>query len=191
MPLSSRWTMPGRRAPPTPESRRAAVRERARRRASPSDARAGVHDEPRRLVHHQHVGVLVDDGERDRLGRELDGLGRRDLDGDPLARPQPVAGLGVARRSPATRPAAISAWRRVRERSGARAWSQRSSRVPGRRRARRRSSGALGAAPDASPGSGRRRGRAAGHRPARSEPAARSDTPTVIAESATLNAGQW
>ena len=31
-----------------------------------------------------------------RLGREREGLGRRDLDGDPRARPQPVTRLGVA-----------------------------------------------------------------------------------------------
>ena len=32
-------------------------------------SRARVHDEPHRLVHHQEVGVLVDDGQRDGLGR--------------------------------------------------------------------------------------------------------------------------
>ena len=51
-----------------------------------------------------------------------------------------------------TRPVAISAWRRVRERSGARAWRKRSSRVPAAPGSTTKLRGA--GAPDASPGSG-------------------------------------
>ena len=54
-------------APGAPDARepRAAVREQRMDEGPRPVPRAGVDDEPHRLVHDQELGVLVDDGERD------------------------------------------------------------------------------------------------------------------------------
>ena len=97
-----------------------------------------------------------------------------------LSRREALAG----RPSTRTSPAPTSACTRVRERSGSRALSQRSSRTPASADAtvstRWRDAGTATAAPTqalAGASTSMRR--------------ARSMTPTLMAESATLNAGQW
>ena len=75
MPLSRRWTIPGRREGPL------------------DPARAGMGDHARGLVDHQHVLVLVHDPERHVLGQEAVARGRRDHGLHALARLQPVRRL--------------------------------------------------------------------------------------------------
>ena len=68
------------------------VREQAVEERSVAVARSGVHDESRRLVQHQEVGVFVDDGERSGLClRALVALDRA-ADVDSLSSGDPVPG---------------------------------------------------------------------------------------------------
>ena len=152
------------------------VREGCCRERGVRVARAGMYDHTRRLVDDEHVVVLVDDRQRERLGAELVGGARRDLDLDTLAALQPMSPLaydaidpdvplldellqtgardiGDARGEPTIEPLA--------RRTG----------VDGQREERQLFSGT------ATAGRSSRRN-------------ARSATPTVIEESATLNAGQ-
>jgi len=55
-----------------------------------------VHDHPGRLVQDHQVPVLVEHRERQVLGHEAGGLGRRELHLDPLAAPQARRGAGAA-----------------------------------------------------------------------------------------------
>jgi hypothetical protein len=77
--------MPGRRTPP--------MEERVDQRAAWM-ARGRMDDQAGRLVDGDHVLVLVDDRQRDRLGDQLEIDRRRDLDVDPIAGAHAVAGLG-------------------------------------------------------------------------------------------------
>ena len=72
VPLSSRCTMPGRSGaptPPPPGRARSGYRARARRPGSAPWPGPGMHHQPGRLVHHDEVGVLVDDAEDARPAR--------------------------------------------------------------------------------------------------------------------------
>jgi hypothetical protein len=53
-----------------------------------------VDDQPGRLVDDDEVAVLVEHDERDRLGDELERLGRRDRDREDVAEADAVARLG-------------------------------------------------------------------------------------------------
>jgi hypothetical protein len=68
------------------------VGEHAGGQRAPGMAGPGVDDHPGGLVEDEDVVVLVDDGERDRLGLELGGRRRRDLDVHALATAQAVRG---------------------------------------------------------------------------------------------------
>jgi hypothetical protein len=57
----------------------------------------GMHDQAGRLVDGDQVGVLVQHGERQVLGDQLDRLGGRDVDLDRVAGAHPLAGLGDRR----------------------------------------------------------------------------------------------
>ena len=155
------------------DRRRVRQRRRGQRRTRVAGTR--MHDHPCGLVDDEHIVVLVDDAQRDRLGTELVGGARRNLDVDARAALQPVRTL--ARH-------AIDAH---------------AAHVDQRLQARARDIGDVRREPSIEPlarlGGVDRQGRclhrvsgaAAGRRSSRS---ARSVTPTVIDESATLNAGQ-
>ena len=155
-----------------PRARAAVRQEGVDQRPRPVPG-ARMHDEPRGLVHHQEVGVLVDDVERDGLGHELQGraAGRRR---SPARRP---AGGGSPRGwppvtrtwPPGSAPGAACARDRARW-----AWSKRSSRTPA-------SAGPTSEPPARAPagsvaGLRRRRGPAAGHCPARAPARRRGGT---------------
>ena len=78
--------MPGRRSPPTPCSESPQwCKQRVDQRARLMRRRR-MHDHPRRLVDHDEVRVLEQDGERDVLGLILDGNRRRREEHDALVR---------------------------------------------------------------------------------------------------------
>ena len=146
---------------------RAAVREQGMHQGPRPMPRTRVHDEPHGLVHHQEVRVLVDDGERNRLGHEREGLGRRHLDDDLRARPQTVARFRVAaghrdvpgrdqRLEPRAREIGSMCLQEAIEAGPRR--PRLHDEAPARRRVVPR---------PGRPGLSRRQGRAAGHRPAR------------------------
>ena len=162
--------------------------ERPRRLAG-----ARMRDHAGVLVHHEDVLVLEDDAQRDRLGRHLLGRKRWNLGRDRLARAEPMRGLrrppvdrghplvdqlpdpgarqlGQARREPLVEPR--PALRR----------DHRGANVPRARLAHRADpeAPAVPGRPSPGPGGG----------VTRSLRASRA-TPTLMAESATLNAGQW
>ena len=57
-------------------------------------AGARVHGKSRRLVHHQHLTILVDDIQWHGFRGELGGPGRRHDEGDAVPRPERTARLG-------------------------------------------------------------------------------------------------
>ena len=71
------------------------VHEPVEQRAAPVPG-AGVHHEPRRLVDHQQVRVLVEHVERERLGLDRGRLTHRHVAGDHVAGPDQPRGLGRA-----------------------------------------------------------------------------------------------
>jgi hypothetical protein len=76
--------------------RRAAVRQESVDERPCPVARTRVYHEPSGLVHHQEVGILVDDVDRDRLGHDRHSLGGRHVDQDARPGPQAVARPGLA-----------------------------------------------------------------------------------------------
>ena len=63
-------------------------------------AGGGMHDHARRLVHDDEVGILIDDGERQRLGGRRRVHRFENLDGDLLSGFHRLIGLGLAARRP-------------------------------------------------------------------------------------------
>ena len=59
-------------------------------------ARAGVHHETGRLVHHQDLRVLVEHVQREGLGLDHGGVAHRHVTGDHVARADQAGGLGPA-----------------------------------------------------------------------------------------------
>ena len=102
------------------------VQQRVLQRAR-AVARAGMHDEAHGLVDHEQRVVLVHDGERNRLGRDLDGRLELGLELELLAALEQRPGAGAAARD-GQPPASIQVFSRLRENSGsscAAAWSSR------------------------------------------------------------------
>ena len=142
---------------------------------------AGVDDDAGRLVEDEDVRVLEHDRERRRLGDELLGGGRRHVDLDPLAPRQPRRGLPDS----AVDADAAGLDQRLEPRT----------REPGQPlgepavEPRPRRGGADGEPDEPGRGGGLPHGRGA-DAPSPRRRMASTVTPTVIAESATLNAGQ-
>ena len=79
MPLSSRWTMPGRSTPPMPGQFPATMMQQRVDERVFLVSRAGMHDHPRRFVQHDQVVVLEQNVERDFLGLRFERTRRRDF----------------------------------------------------------------------------------------------------------------
>jgi hypothetical protein len=92
-------------------------------------AGAGMDDQAGGLVDDDQFGVLVQDRERNVFGLRLGGFRLRQFDGDLLAPRKPVLGFANTPSATVTRPSRISAWTRLRDKSGASAaarnWSSR------------------------------------------------------------------
>ena len=93
--LSSRCTIPGLPTPamePSGSPRRLRPTQQGVDQRAGRVARAGMDHQPRRLVDDEHRLVLVGEAQRDRLGSQGGVRRRRELDLDPLAAAQPIAG---------------------------------------------------------------------------------------------------
>ena len=105
--LSIRCTIPGRSRPPIPESVPPQWCSSAFTSVPSGAPGRGMHHEARRLVDDDEIGVLVDDVERDRLGRRAPigpGAGRRHAPPRSRARASAAGRRAACRRPRATAP---------------------------------------------------------------------------------------
>ena len=91
--LSRRWTMPGRASPPMPIRLFAAMGDQGIDQGAVGIARRGMHHQPRRLVDHDQVLVLVNHVERNILAARRGGNRVGDGDVVGLAPFDPVVGV--------------------------------------------------------------------------------------------------
>jgi hypothetical protein len=107
VPRSSRWTMPGRTAPPMPLRFGHVMQQRVDQRARRMSG-ARMHDHPRRLVQHGNVAILIKDIER--TGSPPDATPRqRNVDFDVVAFVATVFALIATAPRTRMQPSAISA----------------------------------------------------------------------------------